>query len=88
MAWELWQNDISYDDPEYEGLYQIGFFCNTADISFGPVLGIQVDTSKYKDAREQIYEEWKANDPRTLDSDEIYDEVKRIENIKEEQNVE
>jgi len=84
MAWELWQNDISYDDPEYEGLYQIGFFCNTADISFGPVLGIQVDTSKYKDAREQIYEEWKANDPRTLDSDEIYDEVKRIENIKEE----
>ena len=86
MAWELWQNDISYDDPEYEGLYQIGFFCNTADISFGPVLGIQVDTSKYKDAREQIYEEWKANDPRTLDSDEIYDEVKRIENIKKEQS--
>jgi hypothetical protein len=65
-------------------LYQIGFFCNTADISFGPVLGIQVDTSKYKDAREQIYEEWKANDPRTLNSDEIYDEVKRIENIKKE----
>ena len=84
MAWELWQNDISYDDPEYEGLYQIGFFCNTADISFGPVLGIQVDTSKYKDAREQIYEEWKAKDPRTLNNDEIYDEVKRIENIKKE----
>tara|TARA_A100001011_G_C13936555_1_gene685364 strand:- start:233 stop:487 length:255 start_codon:yes stop_codon:yes gene_type:complete len=84
MAWELWQNDISYDDPKYEGLYQIGFFCNTADMSFGPVLGIQVDTSKYKDARDQIYEEWKADDPRTLDSDEIYDEVKRIENIKKE----
>ena len=84
MAWELWQNDISYDDPEYEGLYQIGFFCNTADMSFGPVLGIQVNTSKYKDARDQIYEEWKADDPRTLDSDEIYDEVKRIENIKKE----
>jgi hypothetical protein len=47
-------------------------------------LGIQVDTSKYKDARHQIYEEWKANDPRTLNSDEIYDEVKRIENIKKE----
>ena len=84
MAWEIWQNDISYDDPEYEGLYQIGFFCNTADTSFGPVLGIQVDTNKYKDAEDQIYTEWKADDPRTLDSDEIYDEVKRIENIKEE----
>lgn len=59
-------------------------FCNTADTSFGPVLGIQVDTNKYKDAEDQIYTEWKADDPRTLDSDEIYDEVKRIENIKEE----
>ena len=87
MAWELWQKEISYDDPEYEGLYQIGFFCNTADMSFGPVLGIQVNTNKYKDARHQIYVEWKADDPRTLTSDEIYNEVKRIENIKEEQNV-
>ena len=84
MAWELWQKEISYDDPEYEGLYQIGFFCNTADTSFGPVLGIQVDTNKYKDAEDQIYTEWKADDPRTLNNDEIYDEVKRIENIKEE----
>ena len=84
MAWELWQKEISYDDPEYEGLYQIGFFCNTADTSFGPVLGIQVDTNKYKDAEDQIYTEWKADDPRTLDNDEIYNEVKRIENIKEE----
>ena len=84
MAWEIWQKEISYDDPEYEGLYQIGFFCNTADTSFGPVLGIQVDTNKYKDAEDQIYTEWKADDPRTLNNDEIYDEVKRIENIKEE----
>ena len=84
MAWELWQKEISYDDPEYEGLYQIGFFCNTADTSFGPVLGIQVDTNKYKDAEDQIYTEWKADDPRTLDNDEIYNEVTRIENIKEE----
>ena len=84
MAWEIWQKEISYDDPEYEGLYQIGFFCNTADTSFGPVLGIQVDTNKYKDAEDQIYTEWKADDPRTLDNDEIYNEVKRIENIKEE----
>ena len=84
MAWELWQKEISYDDPEYEGLYQIGFFFITADMSFGPVLGIQVDTNKYKDAEDQIYTEWKADDPRTLDNDEIYNEVKRIENIKEE----
>jgi hypothetical protein len=53
-------------------------------MSFGPVLGIQVDTSKYKDARHQIYKEWKAGDPRGMGSNEIYDEVRRIENIKKE----
>ena len=80
MGWELWQNKpILTDDGPYKDLCEIGFFCNTADTSFGPVIGFTVDSKKYKDAKDQIYSEWKAEDPRCLTDDEIRTEVERIQ---------
>ena len=81
MAWELWQRHLKTDeDDKYDGYYQIGFFCNTADVSFGPVMGFLVDISEYKDARDEIYSRWDNADPRCLDEDEIRDTILRLDN--------
>jgi|TARA_Y100000296_G_scaffold47130_1_gene54024 hypothetical protein len=81
MAWELWQQHLKHDDSdEYDGYYRIGFFCNTSDVSFGPVMGFQVDIADYKDARDEIYSRWDNADPRCLDEDEIRDTILRLDN--------
>ena len=47
MGWQLWQNKpILTDKGPYKDLCEIGFFCNTADTSFGPVIGFTVDSKK------------------------------------------
>ena len=79
MAWEVWQKQAGYN-PEGEdkhATYQVGFFCNTVDVSFGPVVYFEV-SMEYTDAREEIYAKWDTIDPRSCDNDQIYDELQRI----------
>ena len=60
MGWEIWS-----DTDSNRSYGQMGFFCNTADVSFGPVF--MTDSSFDKG---QFYEMWdKAgfNDPRSDD---------------------
>lgn len=72
MAWEVWYmplNDYGYG--------KLGFYCNTADVSFGPVVYV----SYSYDARTVIsamYEHWNeacsqvtgmVQDPRSMDDD-------------------
>ena len=81
MAWEVWYMPI--DEYAYG---KLGFFCNTADISFGPV--VYVDYSyDVATVRRAIYEHWDeacrqvtgmAQDPRSMsDEHRIHDVAKR-----------
>ena len=79
MAWEVWQKQAGYN-PEGEdkhATYQVGFFCNTMDVSFGPVVYFEV-SMEYIDAVEEIYDSWDTTDPRSLNNDQIFDELQRI----------
>ena len=81
MAWEIWERQASFypDDDDKHTTYQIGFFCNTVDVSFGPVLYFDVAMG-FESASEEIYKKWEALDPRNAemsDSD-IADEINRI----------
>lgn len=74
MAWEVWHEE----DNDY-GNYRIGFWCNTQDISFGPVL--RVDSSFDK---RDFYKYWdNANlaDARHMESGELFDNAKWITRI-------
>lgn len=77
MGWELWAKETTY------GWTQIGFFCNTADESFGPVVSAEVDTEKCGSAwvRREIYNRWdeavrfirmNVSDPRSMNNHGIY----------------
>ena len=82
MAWEVWYMPI--DEYAYG---KLGFFCNTADISFGPV--VYVDYSyDVATVRRAIYEHWDEacreivdvpKDPRdmTMNDRQIHDVAKR-----------
>ena len=81
MSWEIWQDQASFypDGDDKHTTYRIGFFCNTADVSFGPVLYFDVGMG-FEDARDEIYSRWDTIDPRRgemTDSD-IADEINRI----------
>ena len=71
MAWEVWSDKGGYDST----YGHMGFFCNTADVSFGPVF--LTDTSFDKGI---FYEMWdKANfaDPRRNEGD-LWSKTHRI----------
>ena len=79
MAWEVWQRQASFypENDNKHVTYLVGFFCNTADVSFGPVCHFDVSMD-YLDAVEEIYDSWETADPRSLNNDQIYDELQRI----------
>jgi hypothetical protein len=73
MGWELWNKETDY------GWTHFGFFCNTADESFGPVLGVERDFGgDLAYARSRFYEHWEQAsrdvmgfhaDPRSVGND-------------------
>ncbi len=74
MAWEVWHEE----DNDY-GNYRIGFWCNTQDISFGPVLRVDSGFDK-----RDFYKHWdNANlaDARHMESGELYESAKWITRI-------
>ena len=81
MAWEIWQQQASFypDDDDKHTTYRIGFFCNTSDVSFGPVLYFDVAMG-FESAAEEIYKKWDTVDPRQLENNHgaIADEINRI----------
>jgi hypothetical protein len=86
MSWEIWQQEQSWvsDEKDKCFVYRIGFFCNTADVGFGPVLTFEVN-NKFDDARDEIYSRWDTNDPRSGDMTDsnIADEINRIMEMEE-----
>ena len=60
MAWEVWS-----DTDSNRSYGQMGFFCNTADVSFGPVFM----TDSYFDKGEfyKLWEKAGFKDPRKMD---------------------
>jgi hypothetical protein len=71
MAWEVWSDKGGYDST----YGQMGFFCNTADVSFGPVF--LTDTNFDKG---MFYDMWdKANfaDPR-LNEGSLWSQTHRV----------
>ena len=79
MAWEVWQRQASFypEDDNKHVTYLVGFFCNTVDESFGPVCHFDVSMD-YVDAVEEIYDSWSTLDPRKLNNEAIWEELKRI----------
>lgn len=75
MGWELW-----HDDGGYASSYgHIGFFCNTADVSFGPVtlVGCGFDKGRF-------YELWEKSgllDPRIMKEGDLWSPMHRIANL-------
>tara|TARA_Y100001951_G_scaffold82841_1_gene71514 strand:+ start:180 stop:446 length:267 start_codon:yes stop_codon:yes gene_type:complete len=87
MSWEIWQDQASWypESDDKHTTYRIGFFCNTADVSFGPVMYFDVSMS-FDDAKDEIYQKWSATDPRngTMTDSDIADEINRIMEVKNE----
>ena len=81
MSWEIWQDQASWypESDDKHTTYRIGFFCNTADVSFGPVMYFDV-SMRFDDAKDEIYQKWSATDPRngTMTDSDIADEINRI----------
>jgi hypothetical protein len=86
MSWEIWQDQANWypDADDKHTTYRIGFFCNTMDVSFGPVLYFDVSMG-FENAKEEIYEKWSTLDPRnsSMSDSDIADEVNKIMEIKE-----
>tara|TARA_Y100000004_G_C8673951_1_gene310443 strand:+ start:45 stop:323 length:279 start_codon:yes stop_codon:yes gene_type:complete len=66
MGWEVAQNKSN------NGLFiRYVFFCNTADIAFGPVFWLECDSIR------EFYDAWnevnKGIDPRIIDSEALWD---------------
>ena len=81
MAWEVWYmpfNDFGYG--------KLGFFCNTADVSFGPVVYVSYSYD-VRTVVGAIYEHWDeacrqvtgmAQDPRSMSNEHrIYEIAKK-----------
>tara|TARA_R100001530_G_C4193759_1_gene122875 strand:+ start:213 stop:482 length:270 start_codon:yes stop_codon:yes gene_type:complete len=81
MSWEIWQDQASCypESDDKHTTYRIGFFCNTTDVSFGPVMYFDVSMG-FEDAQDEIYHKWSATDPRngTMTDSDISDEIYRI----------
>ena len=86
MSWEIWQDQASWypESDDKHTTYRIGFFCNTADVSFGPVMYFDV-SMRFDDAKDEIYQKWSATDPRngTMTDSDIADEINRIMGVKD-----
>ncbi len=64
MAWEIWLDDG--DRHSYQSYSNVGFFCNTADVCFGPVF--YVDSCFDKGTFYEMWEKAGFKDPRTDDA--------------------
>ncbi len=62
MGWEI----IKDEEREI-----IGFFCNTADICFGPI----IYNDEHMLEKQELYNHFIDNDPRNLSENEIRNEV-------------
>lgn len=84
MGWEMWV----YPDFDSSCYSRVGFFCNTADVSFGPVCYIYYGINSMVEIgvfMRQFYEAWEELigwDPRGKDDDYIRDAVRVIEKHK------
>jgi len=71
MAWEVWSDNGGYDST----YGHMGFFCNTADVSFGPVFLTDTHFDKM-----QFYDMWSKGgfaDPR-LNEGSLWSQTHRI----------
>jgi len=64
MAWEIWVDDGGRHT--YRSYANMGFFCNTADVCFGPVF--YVDNCFDKGQFYEMWEKARFKDPRTDDA--------------------
>lgn len=71
MAWEVWSDKGGYDST----YGHMGFFCNTADVSFGPVF--LTDTNFDKGIFYDMWEKANFADPR-LDEGGLWSKTHRI----------
>ena len=71
MAWEVWSDKGGYDST----YGHMGFFCNTADVSFGPVF--LTDTNFDKGMFYDMWEKANFADPR-LDEGGLWSKTHRI----------
>ena len=71
MAWEVWSDKGGYDST----YGHMGFFCNTADVSFGPVF--LTDTHFDKGMFYDMWEKANFADPR-LDEGGLWSQTHRI----------
>ena len=79
MGWEVWRKTYHYGE-----FAKFGFFCNTADVGFGPVFHLDCATTGefYKIWDEVIGE---GVDPRSLHHDEIWENILKIKEARGEE---
>jgi len=65
MGWEVAENTV------YDFSTRYVFFCNTADVAFGPVFWLECDSiGEFYDAWNEVN---KGIDPRTIDGEALWD---------------
>ena len=78
MAWQVWHEE----DSDY-GHYRIGFWSDTTDTSFGPVL--KVHSSFDKKAFNDLWEKaFYGGDPRTMEANDLYQNARWLVRIVDE----
>ena len=83
MGWEVWRKTYHYGE-----FAKFGFFCNTADVGFGPVFHLDCATTGefYKIWDEVTHKLFERHvDPRSLHHDEIYEIILKIKEARGEE---